>query len=152
MPQSASVVVELFPADGKRFYYYPPTISQIIVVPEKGVSDSKLESLLKGSAIQAKKAIDFKNISELSSGTVDVVVCVQALVKLKKEDQLMQLRRVLKPGGRVILVEPLKDFELIGDAFYNVTYDEEVLQMRSHVIINPANYLNESGRLCYRNR
>mmetsp|Transcript_59196 Transcript_59196/g.116143 ORF Transcript_59196/g.116143 Transcript_59196/m.116143 type:complete len:244 (+) Transcript_59196:144-875(+) len=128
VPSSASVVLELYPDDGKRFYYYPSTVSQIVVVPLTWPLEAKKETELR---IAANKVVPPKllavkqTMQTMDTNAVDVVVCVQALKSLGREG-LGDAHRVLKPGGRLIFVEPMADFAMMEDSpFSNVFCDEE---------------------------
>ena len=50
-----------------------------------------------------------------------------ALQTTSRDGAVKDLHRVLRPGGRLVFVEPLKDFGLLeGTAFEEVLFDEEV--------------------------
>jgi SAM-dependent methyltransferase len=55
------------------------------------------------------------------------VVSVAALQTTSRDGAVKDLHRVLRPGGRLVFVEPLKDFGLLEcTAFEEVLFDEEV--------------------------
>mmetsp|Transcript_25713 Transcript_25713/g.57660 ORF Transcript_25713/g.57660 Transcript_25713/m.57660 type:complete len:282 (+) Transcript_25713:129-974(+) len=124
IPSSAQTVLELFSEDGKRFYYYPKTVSQVIVVPGAGGLDDKTRREMDEMAAKAFKALRVADLSSLPSGAVDVVVSVNKLGG-SPASTARDLFRVLRPGGRLVFVEPLKDLGALDGTAFSVTFDEE---------------------------
>ena len=83
IPARAATVLELFPADGKRFYYYPNTVSQVVVVPEEKLED-KAEKMMRDAAARATiSTLTLKeSLTGMPSSSVDVVVCIASFAKL----------------------------------------------------------------------
>jgi SAM-dependent methyltransferase len=127
IPTSASTVLELYPTDGKHFFYYPQTISQIFTVLDDNARDKKTEDILVSSSMRANKMLTILSFDSMVSNSVDAIVCVQSLRKAQSNGILRNLHRVLRPGGRLIFVEPLPEILALEETgFINAVYDEEV--------------------------
>lgn len=138
IPASAAIVMEMYAADGKRFFYYPDSVVQVVVSPPLserigGSTDSekqkKEEKALLDAGARARKSVIQKRLAETPSNTIDAVVMVAGAVqRVAKEGKLSDVSRVLKPGGRLVFVEKNEDVSLldaVGDEFESVQLIEE---------------------------
>jgi SAM-dependent methyltransferase len=70
-------------------------------------------------------------------------VSVGALQTASTRSCLKDLHRILRPGGRLVFVEPMNDFKLLENtAFEEVFYDEEVGDKRKHKFVMKLRHLH----------
>mmetsp|Transcript_18005 Transcript_18005/g.47309 ORF Transcript_18005/g.47309 Transcript_18005/m.47309 type:complete len:209 (+) Transcript_18005:1309-1935(+) len=109
IPKSAAVVVDLAPRDPKRLFYLPMTARQVVVVQSTASEKEMKEAAGQLAKLRPKLEIVEKVELALPPNSVDVVCCCQALERLDdSRGTIAAAYRSLKPGGRLIFVEPIE--------------------------------------------
>jgi ubiquinone/menaquinone biosynthesis C-methylase UbiE len=116
-----------------------------VVVTDK--EDFRIKQLKENSKKIGKKVKIVQCDAEdlpFPKNSFDLVFCIDSLHHMNPQKVLKEIRRVLKPGGKIIITEKnyLNPMTWIGDKIFNLFYDiEEKTYTKSQI----TSYLKEVG-------
>ena len=106
IPKASGIVLEIGAGSGLNFPYYSNAVTKVYALEP----NEKLCAKAAPRAAQASFPVEFLGLPgeavPLDDNSVDTVVCTWVLCSIAGVEQaLLEMRRVLKPGGQLLFVE-----------------------------------------------
>lgn len=157
-PRAADVCLQLGTQDGRAVTFIPRTIREFITssIEMDGKLPVNVQRQLKQSEERrgAAKVIYVNqradNLIQTENESVDVVISLQAIEKMKDnkldwKKSIREAARVLKPGGRLLWVEPI---EIDGESY--IDYIENLIQLdnneNTNIVYDNINNNNDDDK------
>ena len=98
-------VVEIGAGNGVNFRYYPPGVQLVVYEPNRWMH-ARLQEAARRHAVQCELRPVSASQLDLPDQSVDAAVCTLVLCTVTDPGQILhELRRVLKPGGKLYFLE-----------------------------------------------
>ncbi len=110
-------VVEVGPGNGPNFPLYPPSIEQVMAVEPEPYLRKRATAAAGGAAGPIIVVDGLAESLPVEDGWADGVVCCLVLCSVRDQrEALAEIRRVLKPGGELRLLEHVGAHNRLGQA------------------------------------
>jgi ubiquinone/menaquinone biosynthesis C-methylase UbiE len=109
LKQTRGTVLEVGAGTGLNLAHYPAAVRELVLVEPEEPMARRLQRRLRSTAVQARVVRAPAESIPVVDGGFDFAVCTLVLCTVRAPPQAFaELRRVLKPGGRLLFLEHVR--------------------------------------------